>query len=176
MGSFLTAHSRLEQLNIPDKWKTVDNQLYRDYDGSIYLCPRNTITDGYTIPEVLAFFAGSKMKWDTRASSQHDFECYYHKAIKVLLTEYELRKMGLLHLYNNMTVCEDIPLEFLIIHDTKFTDTNSKFLRMVECVQNIPKWRAKLMGYAVNFNVGWLKKPYYFDKYMIYKVNYGLLK
>ena len=176
MSNFITAHSRMEQLNIPNKWKTIDNLLYKDYDGSIYLCPRNTITDGFSIPEFVSFIAGSRMKWDTRASSQHDFECYYHKVIKVLLTEYELRKMGLLHLHNDITVCENIPIQFLITYDTGFRETNSRFLRMLRTIQSIPEWRAKMMGYAVNLNIDWILKVHNFDINKIYEVNYELLK
>lgn len=175
MGRFLTAHSRLEQLDIPEKWVLIDNQLYEDDDGQIYLCPRNTVTDGFTIPSIFTFIAGSKMKWDTRASSQHDFECLYHKCIKVLLPEHQLRKMRLLHTLGSMEVCEDIPTEYLFTQDTTFNETNDRFLRMLLSVHSIPAWRAKLLRFGVNFNVGWLDKPHHFDKNLIYKVNYELL-
>lgn len=176
MGKFLTAHSRLEQLDIPEKWKTLDNQLYKDDCGRIFLCPRNTITDGYTIPWFVSWIAGSKMQWDTRASSQHDFECYYHRYIQVLLTEHELRKMRLLHTYNSMEVCEDIPLEYLMPKIATFRDTNERFLEMLLSVQTIPKWRATILSSGVYLNAKWLLEPYHFDKNMIYKVNYALLK
>lgn len=176
MGKFLTSHSRLEQLSIPDKWKIIDNQLYKDNSGRIFLCPRNTITDGYTIPNYVSWIAGHKMQWDVRASSQHDFECYYHKYIQVLLTEFELRKMRLLRASGSLEICEDIPLEYLMVKHTSFRNTNDRFLEMLLTLHNIPEWRAKMLGYAVNLNAKWLLEPYHFDKYSTYKVNYALLK
>lgn len=175
MGKFLTAHSRMEQLNTPGKWKLIDNQLYKDDDGTIYICPRNYITDGFTIPEIVSVIAGSKMKWDTRCSSQHDFECSYGIYLQVNLTEFSLRKKGYLHLHNNLDVCEDIPLEHLIIKPTTFTQTNKRFLRMLQSVQSIPAWRAKMMGYAVNLNLGWFMPKHLFDEDCIYEVDYALL-
>lgn len=175
MGKFLTAHSRFEQLNCPDKWKLIDNQLYQDNDGKIYLCPRNYITDGFTIPSCLAVVAGSKMKYDTRASSQHDFECSYHKVILVNMSENRLRSTGLLHPSNGMFVCENIPLKFLTIKDTTFRETNARFVRMLQSVNNIPEWRRILIGGAVNLNVGWLFSEHFLFKTKIYEVDYGLL-
>lgn len=176
MGKFLTAHSRLEQLYYPEKWKLIDNQLYKDDDGKIYLCPRNYITDGFTIPSCLAVVAGSKMKYDTRASSQHDFECSYHKVILVNMSEDELRFSGLLHPSNGIIVCENIPLKFLTIKDTTFRKTNARFVRMLQCVNNIPEWRRILIGNAVNLNIGWIFSKHSLDISKIYEVDYGLLK
>ena len=42
MGKFLTDKSRLGQTNIEGIWYTLDNQLYKDDDGTIYLTPRNS--------------------------------------------------------------------------------------------------------------------------------------
>lgn len=175
MGQFLTAHSRLEQLNTPGKWKLIDNQLYKDDDGTIYLCPRNYITDGFTIPNWLSFLAGSKMNYDTRASSQHDFECSYHKVILVNMSENRLRSMGLLHASNGIEVCENIPLKFLSIKDTTFLETNGRFVRMLQSVNNIPKWRKTLFKKGVNLNIGWIFSKHILSKSKIYEVDYGLL-
>lgn len=171
MGTFLTAHSRMEQLEIPEKWKLIDNQLYKDDDGKIYLCPRNYITDGYTIPSLLSFIGGSKMKYDTRASSQHDFECSYHKVILVNASEQRLRKMGLLTTANGMEICENIPLKYLTIKDTTFSETNERFVRMLQCVNNIPNWRRYLFGKAVFLNVKWLFSKHNYNKTKIYEVD-----
>lgn len=176
MGEFLTAHSRFEQLNVPEKWKLIDNQLYKDDDGSIYLCPRNYITDGFTIPNFVAVLGGSKMNYDTRASSQHDFECSYHKVIQVNMTENRLRSSGLLHIANGINVCENIPLKFLSVKETTFKQTNERFIRMLASVNNIPAWRRALIGKAVFLNVGWIWSEHYFYKSKIYEVDYGLLK
>lgn len=176
MGKFLTSHSRIEQLDIPEMWKMLDNQLYKDDDGTIYLCPRNYLTDGYSIPDAVAWVAGSKMKWDTRCSCEHDFECSYHKVIVVDLTEQQLRDRGYLRLYDGIEVCDNIPLEFLKIRATTFAQTNARFMRMMQTVNSIPPWRARMMGYAVNLNYGWLKRPHELDEERIYEVDYGLLK
>ena len=176
MGTFLTAHSRLEQLNYNEKWKLIDNQLYKDDDGTIYLCPRNYITDGFTIPNGLTIVAGSKMNYDTRASSQHDFECSYHKVILVNVTEHRLRKMGLLTTANGINVCENIPLKYLTIKDTTFSETNERFVRMLQSVNNIPTWRRFLIGKAVSLNIGWLFSQRSYDKSKVYEVDYELLK
>lgn len=176
MGTFLTAHSRLEQLGYPEKWKLIDNQLYKDDDGTIYLCPRNYITDGFTIPNGLSIIAGSKMNYDTRASSQHDFECSYHKVIVINMSEQRLRSMGLLRTLNGMNICDNIPLKFLTIKNTTFKETNARFVRMLQSVNNIPAWRRILIGKAVSLNVGWLFSEHSLDKSKIYEVDYGLLK
>lgn len=176
MGTFLTAHSRLEQLNYNEKWKLIDNQLYKDDNGTIYLCPRNYITDGFTILKPLQLIAGNKMEYDTRASSQHDFECSYHCAIIVNMSEHRLRSMGLLHTLNGMEVCENIPHKYLSIKETKFTETNARFVRMLQCVNHIPNWRRFLIGHAVSLNIGWLFSKHFYDKSKLYEVDYELLK
>ena len=93
---FLTGKSRFEQTYPCGLWKTLDNQLYQDKDDTIYLVPRNFQTDGYTIPNWIAWLGGSKMEWDTRCSTQHDFECRYHQVIIVELTVAQLKKMKIL--------------------------------------------------------------------------------
>ena len=174
MGKFLTAHSRLEQLCVGDKWKLVDNQLYKDDNGDIILCPRNYITDGFTIPSFVTFIAGGKMEYDTRASSQHDFECSYHKVIKVIKTEDELRKMNILHVANGKFVCENIPIEFLEAHSTTFNETNQRFKRMLAST-NIPKNKYKMIASAVYLNASWLWTRHELDMDELYEVDYGLL-
>lgn len=176
MGKFLTAHTRIEQLNTPEKWKLLDNQLYKDDDGTIYLCPRNYITDGFTIPKTLQIVAGGKMEYDTRASSQHDFECSYHKVIVINMSEQKLRLKRFLHVVNGMDVCENIPIEFLSVRDTTFRQTNDRFMRMLASVNNIPKWRKFLIGNAVNLNVSWMLSRHELDINRLYEVDYGLLK
>ena len=44
---FLTSNARIEQTDVPGIWQTIDNQLYKDVDGSIYLVPRYYKTDNY---------------------------------------------------------------------------------------------------------------------------------
>ena len=45
MGRWLTDNSRLEKSDKPNKWFLLDNELYQDDDGSIYLAPRNYETE-----------------------------------------------------------------------------------------------------------------------------------
>lgn len=172
---FITASSRFEQLPVPEKWKLLDNQLYLDDNGDIILCPRNYITDGFTIPHILSVIAGSKMQYDTRASSQHDFECSYGKVIKVLLTEQELLNMKLLHVYRGMFVCEDIPLEYLEAQKTTFRETNARFARMLKTCKNISKLRYNLITKAVYLNASWMLAKHKLNMDELYEVDYGLL-
>ena len=176
MGEFLTSKSRIGQTAIEGIWYTLDNQLYKDDDGLIYLAPRCTLTDGYTIPAIFHFIAGGMFKHDVRACIQHDFECYYHKALEVKLTEFELKKSRLLKYEKDMWICEDIPLEFIRINDTTFDETNNRFRRMLKCIDNIPVWQKVLIGNAVNLNVGWLREPHTLYKDRIYKIDYEQIK
>lgn len=172
MSEFLTSKSRLGQTAIEGIWYTLDNQLYKDYDGCIYLTPRNTLTDGFTIPDVFHFIVGGKFMHDVRACIQHDFECYYHKVLKVNLSVVELRKHRFLKYENDMWVCEDIPIEYLTIIETTFKETNLRFKRMLNCLSNISKWQKTLIGNAVNLNLGWLKQPHTLHLDRLYRIDY----
>lgn len=176
MSEFLTSKSRLVQTNIEGIWYTLDNQLYKDYDGNIFITPRLTLTDGYTIPSVFHFLVGGKFMHDVRACIQHDFECYYHKVIKVNLSIVQLRKERLLKYENDLWVCEDIPLEFLSVQDTTFKETNQRFKRMLKCLYNMSKWQKTLIGNAVNFNIGWLKEPHELHLDRLYRIDYEQIR
>jgi len=176
MGKFLTAKSRLGQTNIEGIWYTQDNQLYKDDDGVIYLAPRHTLTDGYTIPEIFTSIVGGKLKHDVRCSTQHDFECYYHKVLRLKITEFQLRRLRLLHFQNNMWICENIPVELLDIKDTTFKETNKRFVRMLRSINNISGFTAWLIGQAVNFNVGWLREPKKLHLDRLYRIDYEQIK
>lgn len=166
---WLTDHSRLEQTEENGIWKTLDNQLFEDEDGTIYLAPRKTLTDGYTIPNWLAWLGGSKMEWDTRCSTQHDLECKYAQVIKVNLSEWQLRRMKILRIHKDKTICENIPIEHLEVAKTTFKQTNDRFKRMMITSYNIPKWRVNLMRFAVNFNFGWHSSKKNINLNKIYK-------
>lgn len=176
MSEFLTSKSRLGQTAIEGLWYTLDNQLYKDEDGNIYLTPRNTITDGYTIPSVFHFLVGGKFMHDVRACVQHDFECYYRKVIKVNLTIFQLRKLNFLRLKDNMWVCDDIPIEYLTVEDTTFNQTNSRFRRMLDCLENMSEWQKVLIGNAVNFNLFWFLESLELQLDQIYKFDYKQAK
>lgn len=175
MSEFLTTKSRIGQTSIEGYWYTLDNQLYKDYDGCIYLTPRNTFTDGYTIPAIFHLIAGDNFNHDLRACTQHDYECVYHKALKVNLSIFQLRQMELLRYKGNMTICEDIPLEYIEIVDTSFNDTNARFRRMLDCLENMSEWQKVIIGNAVNFNLMWLFSKRELHTDLIYKFDYEQL-
>ena len=79
---WITDNSRIEKLSEANKWRMIDNELFQDEDGSIYLTPRNYETDNYTIPDWIAWLGGNKSKWDIRPSHIHDFGCQYHQLIR----------------------------------------------------------------------------------------------
>ena len=173
MGKFLTDKSRLAQTNIEGIWYTLDNQLYKDDDGTIYLAPRHTLTDGYTIPQFLTPIVGGRYDHDIRCCTQHDWECYYRKVITVNLTEFQLKRKRYLHYKDDMWVCENIPIELLIIKDTTFRETNARFMRMLKSIMNISKKDSFLIGNAVNLNVGWLiNKPKELHLDRLYRIDY----
>ncbi len=161
---FLTFYAEIGQSAEPNYWYTKHNQLFLDQDGSIYLVPRHFVTDGYTIPDWIAFLGGGKMKWDIRPAIGHDFDCRYHQCVKVHLTKDELIKKGYLRdfkkvkgeEYTIIPVCEDIPIEYLSVEPVTFNQANSKFKRMMKATGNIKNWRINLMRCAVNLNIGWL--------------------
>lgn len=162
---FLTYLAALAQTAEPNYWCTKHNQLFKDKDGTIYLVPRYFITDGYTIPDWIAWLGGGRMKWDIRPAIGHDFDCKFHQCIKVHLTEKELIEKGYLRDHKKILgeewciipVCEDIPIEYLSIEPVTFNQANAKFKRMMLATDHIKKWRVNLMRFAVNFNIGWLK-------------------
>ena len=176
MAEFLTSKSRLGQTAIEGIWYTLDNQLFKDDDGRIYLSPRNTLTDGFTIPDIFHFLVGGKFQHDVRIACQHDFECYYKKAIVVNLSVLELRKARYLKYEKDMWICEDIPLEYLTFIDTTFKETNSRFRRMLNCISNISKWQRVLIGNAVNLNVGWLREPHKLYTDRLYRIDYEQIR
>lgn len=163
---FLTHYSKMTQTPMfKNLWCSLHNQLFKDKDGSIYLVPRYFLSDGYTIPNWLAWLGGNKMEWDTRPALGHDFECKYHQCIKVRLSEQELRQKGFLRHHTKLIgdeelvipVCDDIPVEYLKVEDVTFNQANSRFKRMMQATGNLKTWRINLMRFAVNFNIGWLK-------------------
>lgn len=51
MGYFITGNTINIQTDKPLIHKALNNQLYMDDDGTIYLCPKKQEYDGYTIPK-----------------------------------------------------------------------------------------------------------------------------
>ena len=77
MCYWITNKGGTEQDYVPNKVVTETNQLFYN-KGKLYLVPRNTVTDNYTIPLGI-----NKSKWDTRPSHLHDIGCKYHQVILV---------------------------------------------------------------------------------------------
>lgn len=151
MGQWITSKGSVTESNIPNRVITNTNQIYKDDDGTIYLVPRNTFTDNYTIP-----FGINKSKYDTRPSHLHDIGCYYHQVIKVNLPEYILRQDYLYLDSNNNIICRDIPIEYLVIEDISFNEVNNLFYRAMKSLISIPKSTDILFRIGVNFNINWL--------------------
>ena len=157
MGCFLTGNTITKQITTEDgMYIALNNQLYMDDDGTIYLCPRNQEFDGYTIPRVFSWLAGGHFQWDLRCCREHDLNCKYHEEIIVKLSLQQLKNKFFLYELDGQMMCVDIPKEFLAVRKVSFNDTNSKFKRMMKATSNIKPWRIALMRFGVNFNIGWM--------------------
>ena len=150
---WLTDKSPILQSNIPNKVETLYNQIYY-VDGNAYLIPRGLISDNYTIP-----FGINKSKWDVRPSHLHDIACKYHQLIMVNLSINTIVDNYLddidIEEDNTITICKDIPIEYLSVVNINFNDTNDLLKKAMEDV-DIPKKYCRLYRFAVNFNLNWL--------------------
>lgn len=150
MGQFLTSASRVEQLPRKTMYRLLDNELYQDDDGSIYLAWRNYETDNFTWL--------NHSGYDIRCSHIHDICCEYHQIIKVKLTKSELETIGYLRYYKGKTVCENIPINFLEVLSISRLNSNNIFYRMLKSADNpkTPKHIQLLYRAGVSLNVKWL--------------------
>ena len=176
MAEFLTSTPDIRQTKVEGIWYTLQNQLFKDDDGRIFLAPRCTLTDGYSIPKIFHPIAGGMFQHNISPAVQHDWECYYHLAIVVNLNTIQLRKSRLLKYENDIWVCDDIPLEYLTFVETTFDETNDRFRRMLKCLRNIPKWQRTLIGNSVNLNIGWMKNPCELHKDRLYRIDYSQIR
>ena len=83
---WLTSKGSVVQHDLPNKVVTTTNQLLYS-NGVVYLIPRGTVTDNYSIPLGI-----NKSKYDVRPSHLHDIGCYYHKVLVVDLPLYKIDK------------------------------------------------------------------------------------
>ena len=166
---WITDKSIIQQSNEADDWYLLDNELYMDDDGAIYLVPRNYKTDNYTVPDWVAWVGGNKSKWDVRPSHLHDFGCQFHQLIKVNLNEYNLRRLRYLKVNGSKLICENIPTRFLSLIPVTKWEIDCMFKRMMKDTGVIPNNICNIFRFGVFFNIGWLGKHenYSFDK--IYK-------
>lgn len=167
---WITDNSRLEKLSEANKWRMIDNELFQDEDGSIYLTPRNYETDNYTIPDWIAWLGGNKSKWDIRPSHIHDFGCQYHQLIRVKLNETGLRRLRYLRVHKDKLVCEDIPVKFLELVPVTKWEIDCLFKRAMKATKTIPARVYNLYRGGVFFNFGWLGNHPPFDLSKIYTV------
>lgn len=166
---WITDNSRIEKLSEANKWRMIDNELFQDEDGSIYLTPRNYETDNYTIPDWIAWLGGNKSKWDIRPSHIHDFGCQYHQLIRVKLNETGLRRLRYLRVHKNKLVCEDIPVKFLELVPVTKWEIDCLFKRAMKATRTIPAKVYNLYRGGVFFNFGWLGEHPPYDLNSIYK-------
>lgn len=166
---WLTDEARLEKSAKPNKWFLLDNELYQDDDGAIYLAPRNYETDNYSIPDWIAWLAGNKSKYDPRPSHIHDFGCQYKQLIKLKLNEGGLRHLRLLKVEDGKVRCEDIPTRFLCLVPVTKWEIDCLFKRMMKATKTIPARVYNLFRGGVFFNVGWLGKHKSYDLNKIYE-------
>lgn len=161
MGKFLTTESRIGQLPKKGMYKLLDNELYKDDDGHIYLAWRGFQTDNFTWIK--------SNDWDVRCSHQHDVGCKYHQVVRVKLNEQQLRFFRYLKPKKNMIICEDIPQKFLEVVDVSGHWINNLFyrtLRDADCPETPKSIQIKYRA-GVSFNLGWFlsgKKKIELDK------------
>lgn len=162
MGKFLTSASRIEQVG-RRKYKLIDNELYLDDDGSIYLVWRNYITDNFT-------WINSN-EYDTRCSHIHDEGCQYHAIVKVLLSEELLKAFKYLRVKDDKIICEDIPKRFLEIVPVSGHWINNLFYRMLRDADTPPTPKYIQCAYraGVSLNFKWFFKKQKLDLDKVYQ-------
>ncbi|DAB01931.1 TPA: hypothetical protein CPT96_03235 [Candidatus Gastranaerophilales bacterium HUM_10] len=149
MGKFLTCPARIEQLDEKGKYKVLDNELYKDDDGSIYLVWRGYETDNFT-------WINSN-DWDIRCSHLHDVGCQYHQLVKVRLNIHQLRMLRFVRTKGCKIICEDLPKKFLTIVPITGHEINNMFYRMLKAADcpKTPKYIQYLYRAGVAFNFNW---------------------
>lgn len=180
MGRFITSKARIEQTE-NGYWKTLDNELYLDDDGSLYLVPRYFWSDGYTFPGIIMALLGDKHFWDVRPAHGHDLFCRFHQRIRVGMSLSLLKMKGYLRIHedkqgNPLVICEDIPLEYLYIEPVTKTWTDNCFKRMMIACE-IPKKQVNIIRFGVFFNINWYLKTGKKSilEYNIYEEDIGLV-
>ena len=148
---WLTSKGSVVQHDLPNKVVTTTNQLLYS-NGVVYLIPRGTVTDNYSIPLGI-----NKSKYDVRPSHLHDIGCKYHQVIIVDLPLQTIKdKYIYTNFISNRVYCRDIPIKYLKVIDIKFNDCNNLLYKGMIATNNIPNSICKLYRFGVNFNIGWL--------------------
>ena len=156
MSRFVTSKSRIEQTE-NGYWRTLDNELYMDDNGELYLTPRYFWSDGYTFPGIIMVFLGDKHFWDVRPAHGHDLFCRFHERVKVDLSLAVLKMKGYLRTFEGKVVLDDVPLEYLTIEKVRKTWADDCFKRMMlSC--NMPRKKVNIIRAGVFFNLNWYLK------------------
>ena len=157
MGQYLTNKVRLEQTNKKRVFRTLDNELYKDDDGTIYIVPRFFCTDNYTIPLWISWLGGSPVDYRVEPSHLHDLCCYSFSVVFITLTEEELKEKGYYRFSDSrqMWVCENVPKEFLSIKRVTKKEANDLLYRAMRAA-NIPLFKRCIVRGGVFFNIGWM--------------------
>jgi hypothetical protein len=176
MGRFITAKARIEQTDIAGYWKTIDNELYLDDDGSLYLVPRYFWSDGYTFPGIIMAFLGDHHKYDVRPAHGHDLSCRFHECIKVEMSLTLLKARGYLRIHKGKVILEDIPVEYLNIVPVSKHWTDEYFERMMHAAE-LPQDKRNIIRAGVFFNLNWWLKTGKKSllEYELYKDDLGLV-
>lgn len=156
MGRFITAKSRMEQTE-SGYWKTIDNELFLDDDGSLYIVPRYFWSDGYTFPGLVMAILGDKNFYDARPAHGHDLGCRFHEVMKINLTLSQLKLLGYLCLYNDKVICDDVPLEYITVEKKSKIWVDNFFKRMMKAA-GVPKLQRYIIRFGVFFNWNWFLK------------------
>ena len=179
MGRFITAKSRMEQTE-NGYWKTIDNELFLDDDGSLYIVPRYFWSDGYTFPGIVMAILGDKNFYDARPAHGHDLGCRFHQVIRVTLSLAQLKMQNLLRTHEDKDgvkiICEDIPLEYLSVEKKSKNWVDNFFKRMMKAA-GVPKLQRYLIRLGVFFNFNWYFKTGKKSilEYNIYEEDIGLV-
>lgn len=170
---WLTDEASLQKHRKPNKWVMRHNEIFADEDGSIYLVPRNYITDNYTIPDWLAWVAGSKSKYDSRPAHIHDFGCQFHQLIRVKLAPIKIIKEYIFD-DEGIITCKDIPTKYLELVPVTKWEIDCLFKRAMKATKTISPYTYSVYRAGVFFNVGWLGNhpPFNLSKIYTMEQNY----
>jgi hypothetical protein len=154
MGNFLTDEVRFIYYE-KDLSVTLDNQIYKYDNGLLEFAPKKLLTDDYSKPLT------NKRTQNPAPAHFHDIKCRYKQRVVITLSHQELIDKGFLYEHYSsikkkmITVCRDIPIEYLKIEEVTKWQTDCEFKEMMKAL-NINWFITHLYRAGVFFNVGWL--------------------
>lgn len=156
MCTLLTEKVRIEQTSKKRIFKILDNELYQDNDGYLYIVPRYFQTDNYSIPLWVAVIGGSPVDVCITPSHLHDYACDTHSMVYTTLTIEELKEKNLLRFSESrkMWVCEDIPKEYLKIRPFNKLQANNLLYRAMKA-SGVTLIRRVIIRLGVCLNLNW---------------------